>query len=230
MKLKRIAALCKQEKRAIIYQKWEADCGTGSIMTQQWISNGYAVYAANGLPPLGKETLLRIFDVTEDKFDSWNVSNRELPESVNLGNLDDTEQEIAGALPSLYLYGTAMQAYGTTENGVIFIRSDYMSPLDGETGLEFYIRKNRGTNYLAVKSGLLLQAVILPEQFITKNFYAMMKELTFRSGKQLVENCALNYKLTIDEMDKCKWGNSAEETTRESKDEQISIVPEEGKQ
>lgn len=36
--------------------------------------------------------------------------------------------------------------------------------------------------------------------------------------------------LTIDEMDNCKWGNSAEETTRESKDEQISIVPEEGKQ
>lgn len=230
MKLKRIAALCKQEKRAIIYQKWEADCGTSSIMTQQWISNGYAVYAAHGLPPLEKETLLRIFDVAEDKFDSWNVSQRGLPESVNLGDLDDTEQEIAGALPSLYLWGTAMQAYGTTENGVIFIRSDYMSPLDGETGLEFYIRKNGDTNYLAVKSGLLLQAVILPEQFITKNFLALLKELTFRCGKQLVENYALNYKLTIDEMDNCKRGNSAEEITRESKDEQISIVPEEGKQ
>lgn len=230
MKLKRIAALCKQEKRAIIYQKWEAHCGTGSIMTQQWISNGYAVYAANGLPPLEKETLLRIFDVAEDKFDSWNVSNRELPESVNLGDLDDTEQEITGALPSIYLCGTAMQAYGTTQNGVIFIRSDYMSPLDGEIGLKFYIRKNGGTNYLAVKSGLLLQAVILPEQFITKNFLALLKELTFRCGKQLVENYALNYKLTIDEMDNYKWGNSAEETTRESKDEQISIVPEEGKQ
>lgn len=230
MKLKRIAALCKQEKRAIIYQKWEADCGTGSIMLQQWISNGYAVWAAHSLPPLEKETLLRIFDVAEDKFDSWNVSNRELPESVNLGDLDDTEQEIAGALPSLYLYGTAMQAYGTEENGVMFIRSDYMSPLDGETGLEFYTRKTGDTTYLAVKSGLLLQAVILPEQFITKNLLALLKELVFRCGKQLVENYALNYKLTIDEMDNYKWGSSAEGTTGEFEGEQMPIAPEEGKQ
>lgn len=230
MKLKRIAALCKQEKRAIIYQKWEVDCGTGSIMTQQWISNGYAVYAAHGLPPLEKETLLRIFDVAEDKFDSWNVSNRELPESVNLGDLDDTEQEIVAALPSIYLYGTAMQAYGTAENGVMFIRGDYMSPLDGESGLEFYTRKTGDTDYLAVKYGLLLQAVILPEQLITKNFFALLKELTFRCGKQLVENYALNHKMTIDEMDNYKWRNSAEGTTGESKDEQVPIDPEEENQ
>lgn len=235
MKLKRIAALCKKEKRAIIYQKWENEFGTGRTMTQQFISNGFAVYAAHGLPPLEKETLLRIFDVAEDKFDAWHVSTMDLPESVNLSDLDYTEEKIAGTFPSIFLYGTAMQAFGTADNGVIFIRDDYLGPLDGETGLSYYVRSTEGMNYLVVKSGLFLQSVILPERFITKNFFALLKELTFRAGKQLIQDSIPNYKLTIDQMDNHKWThrmdkpaeNSTDETAGESQEEQLTMTPEE---
>ena len=41
MKLKKIAALCKQRKRAIIYQRWKTDPDHGERkMTKQFISNG----------------------------------------------------------------------------------------------------------------------------------------------------------------------------------------------
>lgn len=172
MKLKKIAALCKKEKRATIYQQWEHQDGIGRTMVKQFISNGYAVYAAHGLPPLEKESLLRIFDIEEDKFDQWTVSTQDLPESVSLSDCEKTETEITGGFPSVFERGSgAVIRY--CGSGIIFIREDLLGPLDGEVDLQFFIRDSGsgGMQYLAVKSGLFLLAVVSPKRLVRRNFW-----------------------------------------------------------
>ena len=51
MKIKKLAAICKKEKRAIIYERQIGD--TDAV--QQYISDGYAIYPVFGLPRLDKE-------------------------------------------------------------------------------------------------------------------------------------------------------------------------------
>ena len=239
MKLKKIAALCKKEKRATIYQQWEHQDGIGRTMVKQFISNGYAVYAAHGLPPLEKESLLRIFDAEENKFDQWTVSTQDLPEAVSLSDCEKTEREITGGFPSLFLNEEAVQAFGTAEGGIIFIRDELLGPLDGETDLQFYIRDSGsgGMQYLAVKSGLFLLAVILQKRLITPRFLEELKELTCRAEKQRIQDAMPSYSVTLDAMeDSLSIGNPwwrksmgpPEEKPEEDPEEQLTVTPGEG--
>lgn len=227
MKLKKIAALCKQRKRAIIYQRWKADPDPGERkMTKQFISNGYGVYAAHGLPPLNKEGLLRIFDVEEKDFDKWFVSILDLPVSVNLEDWDESEYEVTGEFPPFLWNETAIHIFGTKNNGVMFISGDLMSPMDGENDLRFFVRDSGRNKYLAVKSGIFLQAVIMPEQLMTKKFVSLLKELTFRAETQLLNDSVPQYELTIDSMEKSVLENqktSPEEKPEEDQEEQLEL-------
>lgn len=56
--------------------------------------------------------------------------------------------------------------------GVIFIQSMYLSPLEDESELlELYERKTRdGRTYIAAKAGFMLRAVIFPVDVINENF------------------------------------------------------------
>ena len=199
MKLEKIAALCKQRKRAIIYQRWKTDPDPGERkMSKQFISNGYGVYAAHGLPPLNKEGLLRIFDVEEKDFDKWFVSILNLPAS-DLEDWDETEYEVTEEFPPFLWNETAIHTFGAKNNGVMFISDDLMSPMAGENDLRFFVRDSGRNKYLAVKSGIFLQAVIMPEQLMTKKFVSLLKELTFRAETQLLNDSVPQYEKTSPE-------------------------------
>lgn len=60
MKIKNIAAICKKNKYAVIYERYGE---SGGVI--QYIGDGAAAYPVTGLPALDKESLLTIFDVPE---------------------------------------------------------------------------------------------------------------------------------------------------------------------
>lgn len=60
MKIKNIAAICKKNKYAVIYERYGE---SGGVI--QYIGDGAAAYPVTGLPKLDKESLLTIFDVPE---------------------------------------------------------------------------------------------------------------------------------------------------------------------
>lgn len=55
MKIKNIAAICKKNKYAVIYERYTE--GGGVV---QYIGDGAAAYPVTGLPALDKESLLTI--------------------------------------------------------------------------------------------------------------------------------------------------------------------------
>ena len=68
MKIKNIAAICKKNKYAVIYERYTE--GGGVV---QYIGDGAAAYPVTGLPELDKESLLTIFDVPEKQREDWFV-------------------------------------------------------------------------------------------------------------------------------------------------------------
>ena len=66
MKIKNIAAICKKNKYAVIYERYGE---SGGVI--QYIGDGAAAYPVTGLPALDKESLLTIFDVPEKQREDW---------------------------------------------------------------------------------------------------------------------------------------------------------------
>lgn len=69
MKIKNIAAICKKNKYAVIYERYTE--GGGVV---QYIGDGAAAYPVTGLPALDKESLLTIFDVPEKQREAISIA------------------------------------------------------------------------------------------------------------------------------------------------------------
>lgn len=69
MKIKNIAAICKKNKYAVIYERYGE---SGGVI--QYIGDGAAAYPVTGLPELDKESLLTIFDVPEKQREAISIA------------------------------------------------------------------------------------------------------------------------------------------------------------
>ena len=76
MKIKNIAAICKKNKYAVIYERYTE----GGVV--QYIGDGAATYPVTGLPALDKESLLTIFDVPEKQREDWFVQVAGIPSRI----------------------------------------------------------------------------------------------------------------------------------------------------
>lgn len=90
MKIKNIAAICKKNKYAVIYERYTE--GGGVV---QYIGDGAAAYPVTGLPALDKESLLTIFDVPEKQREDWFVQVAGIPSEIRFvrGRLRFTDDE-----------------------------------------------------------------------------------------------------------------------------------------
>ena len=175
MKLKKVAALCKKNKRAIILNQEKE----GEIVAQ-YISNGYAIFPLYELPTLDKRNLLTIFDVESDKWDEWFVSERKLNTSyMNPEDWDSTEDRIKHLYPPVIWQGTQLMICGLPNREIMIIDADSLGPVDSAEA-DYYFRENeKGVKYLTVKEGLLLTAVIYPYQFKADDlFERFLNEIT----------------------------------------------------
>ena len=194
MKIKKVAALVQKAKRVVIMEKPIP----GGV--RQYLSNGYAAYPIHGLPRLGKENLLTIFDVDPADWDKWHVSVREIPAALNFGDTDDGEYRTELAVPVFFQNGETIMPFCTEDNGVVFLNEKYLGPVsDGVT--EFYLREDRrGKLFFAIKSGLYLRAVIMPQAVVCGSFADRMREFLFRCNKELVSPSGTTIQMDRDKM------------------------------
>lgn len=182
VKLKKIISLCKKTNRVIIFQEWK----TGEemrMLNRQFISDGRAVYRVDGLPPLNKEAVLRIFDVEETKWDDWHCSVvEELQNSgLNLEDHDPTEMENDTFFCPMIINGKTLRIFGLPDGTAICVDEDLFSPLDDTDYRHYFVRRTAGgSTYLAVKNGMELGAIILPYEGVTDARADEMKDLAYR--------------------------------------------------
>ena len=172
MKIKSLASICKRAKNIVLYYDRS---GSG---TQQYISDGFAVYPIFGLPELNEEYVLTIFDVPEKERDKWIVRETIVPDGINLEDFDEGEKEVL-QIPISISYGGVPLRPLKTKSGIVYIDSRYLSPLaDVLDVLQLYERRTaEGALYIAAKAGLLLQAVIMPHNTINERFVDNLSEL-----------------------------------------------------
>lgn len=88
MKIKNIAAICKKNKYAVIYERYTE----GGVV--QYIGDGAAAYPVTGLPALDKESLLTIFDVPEKQREDWFVQVAGIPSEISFEDTDANEKPV----------------------------------------------------------------------------------------------------------------------------------------
>lgn len=153
MKIKKVESICKSDKRITILE------GEGA----QWLGNGNAMYLLDGMPVLDESTIFTLFDVAEKDREKYYLKCEPLPAGYNFGDTDDSEYLIDRIPIALSYLGYTVIPY-RSEVGTIFIESRYLAPLHKiEGGYELYLRYNENkVPYVAVKSGLLILAIIYP--------------------------------------------------------------------
>ena len=154
MILKKVAALCRAAKTAIILDTPDGD---------QWIGDGRSVYAAAGLPRMDPRELLRMMDIPGDKMDDWRAARMPVPDELDLD--DGCEMEWEPVVYSAHLvYRDTELIPVKTSRGLAFIESRYIDPLR-DHGAQLELRERVSSNdelYFVLKSGLLVYGAILP--------------------------------------------------------------------
>lgn len=194
MKIKKIAALCKQTKAVILFERYSRN---GNTVSQQYISDGVAAYIVWGLPQLDTGSVLTIFDVPEKDRDKYVVKTRCIPDGINFDDADENEKPIEVEMLPI-VYGGKVLKPLQTRSGLVFIDSKYISPVsDVLDVLMLYERSTPGgATYIVAKAGLLLQAVIIPEDIINQNLVKNLQALT--------RQCALSLELRKQKQERAK--------------------------
>lgn len=187
MKFKTLGTILKKSKRAVILEREVGWSGNRRVV-QQYISNGFAAYPVYGLPRLDKVMLLTIMDIPADQWCDWWVSIKDVPSSMNFTDIDEQEERLTDFYGEITVNGTPLRPVGTAHNGLVLVNPEFIKPLEdvAKNGIETYIRYTPDNSpYLAVKSGLLVQAIIMPVS-VTKSLYENLRELTARCLTQLM--------------------------------------------
>lgn len=120
MKIKNIAAICKKNKYAVIYERHTE--GGGVV---QYIGDGAAAYPVTGLPALDKESLLTIFDVPEKQREDWFVQVAGIPSEISFEDTDANEKPVEREAISIAYSGRTLKPL-QTRRGLVFIESRYL--------------------------------------------------------------------------------------------------------
>ena len=176
MKLKKLARLCSARKRIQLFDG----------ETVQYIGDGSAVYPVWGMPELDKESLMVVFDIPEKKQKDFFISREPAPESINLKDVDETEQLVERL--GFEIDGMVLLRTG---KGLAMIDGKYLGPVEDEENLELYERTGKdGAQYIAAKAGFDLLALISEVQ-VTAGFVDKLAELlelaAMRTARELEE-------------------------------------------
>lgn len=175
MKIKTVASLCKKHKRVIILEREIM----GEDFVQQYLSDGVGIYPVFGLPRLDKKTILTIFDVAAEEHEKWHVSVVPAPAKWNLRDDDDRETLVEHRYNPIVHTGRVIQPV-EAPCGTVFLNASYMDPVQDVKELQLYVRETAGGEpYFAVKSGLMLQAVILPVAVIDETFIEEQRKMLY---------------------------------------------------
>lgn len=167
MIFKNLTELCRQNKLIWLYGE------PGGV---QWVSEGHAMYPLHGMPCLTSDVLARVFDVPEKDRPKYSIRHdTELPELFCYEDVAKNEIQLKDEPYIIQRYDTVLRPVRTSR-GLMFYDPNLLKPLrDVQDTMEIYERKTpKGQIYFAVKSGFLLQAIVLPYMMDSKR---MLDEL-----------------------------------------------------
>lgn len=152
MKLSKIAQLCKKYPHVSVF-------ATGQT---QWISIGAAAYPVYGIPPItGREQLLAIMDVPEDKREEFQVDFIEPDNLEMFDDYDRDEHTLREVNYSFMQRGSVMMPLFTADGRVYWLNECYLGPVADEDNLTYWLREMWDGMYaVAVKSGYAIRAII----------------------------------------------------------------------
>ncbi|MBR4295724.1 MAG: hypothetical protein IKT56_02660 [Clostridia bacterium] len=170
MKIKSIEQICKANKTIFLYSGRDG---------RQWISNGEAYYPLTKLPQLDEDIVFTIFDIPEEKREKYIFNIDELPGTLCFLD-DDTEggeRPLGKSLGHIIENGKTLAAFNSS-HGAIYINTKYLKPFENSSGLMLTERTDiLGHPYIAVKDGMFLEGIILPEDIIDSGFLEKISEL-----------------------------------------------------
>lgn len=174
MKLKKVAALCAQTG---IFHLFDQPNENGEVACQ-WLGDGYAVYPMAGLPYMDTDNICAMFDISEKKQEKLTFRHSDAPESINWEDTDPVERQLKDPKLCVRYEGRELLPLETSA-GIIFIQEKYLAPLDNLDYMHLYERRSRdGGVYIVAKIGMVIQAVIMPMDVVSREFVDRMEELT----------------------------------------------------
>lgn len=134
----------------------------------QWLGNGAAFYNIGNT----EFDTINVKPVLPARNPEWEIVSDNVKRYTE-GYFDDndyTEEPIEKILPLDFTYnGKDFETYVLNSRDVMFIDKSYLKPIDirNSSGAVFYSRKSKTYgNYLAIKDGLMLKAIIMPKKLI----------------------------------------------------------------
>ena len=181
MKIKKIIDKCKREGLMFLYTDENA---------VQWICDGRSIYPLYNLPQFDFDSLCNLYDVNEKQKEKIRFTEKaELPSRFDFSDVVPSETFCERQGLRIISGGRVLVPYQTTLGIAFFDNADF-SPIEIINGneLEVYERFNAvGEQYFTVKSGFMLQAVILPYECINDYFVKNLK-IMYQQSEMRLEN------------------------------------------
>lgn len=166
MKIKKIASLCKQSKSVCLYSVNLTDAEPSYIGTTS------GIYKIPEELNVHKNNVLTVLDIARDKRLEWCVKEEKL--EFNTHDTDENEIAVARYIFDLSIMEKELVLMGGY--GKIFaVRADLLEPLS-DMNIEYYVRNPRNP-YIVAKSGFFIQAVLIPENYLSEAFARDLQEL-----------------------------------------------------
>lgn len=163
MKINKIAGICKRANLIKLYD--EPD---GSDV--QWCGTDAVIYPLYSLPVLDSDTVGPVMNFSDKELKNIVVEHMRIPLRYDVNDTAEGEKYIGEPIFRFVIGSNVYNAYqrpGTL--GVLLINAEYLKPLlGGEDAPELYLRSGNSFTggYIAAKQGLMLAAIIEPEQDI----------------------------------------------------------------
>lgn len=188
MKLSKFARLVKQTGSLVMLH-----VGGGGL----WLSNGYAVYKATGLPDsVDSETILAVLDFDSKTAQKIRVQEKSVESVYNLLGLDlsdEMEQDISASRSSITVAykGKIATALLCRDGELVFYNEAYATPLLDVFRESDYVqtvvrRTESGMPYVVIRDGMETLARILPIQMISQSFLSELQDFEQRCADQFV--------------------------------------------
>lgn len=174
MIIKHVASICKRDRCMILYDD------KSSENVAQWLSATGAVYPLQNMPKLDEKNIFTVFDITSKQIEKITFRRDTLPEKIDFRDVVECENVLEPNGIEIGTDGKTLIVLHTSQ-GIRFIDKEYLRPLSDYDMdiLRFYERTSTGGQlYIAVKAGMMLEAIIAPFNAVNDKFVEKLQEIT----------------------------------------------------
>lgn len=158
MKINKIAGICKRAGMIRLYDEHTGD--------MQWCGTDAAIYPLYSLPVLDSDNVGPVMNFSDKELKNIVVEHVRIPLRYDVNDTAEGEKYLGDPIFQFVIGSNVYNAYLRPDTGVLFINAAYLKPLlGGEDKPELYLRNGDSFTgeYIAVKQGLMLAAIIEPE-------------------------------------------------------------------